>query len=125
MSATKTPITVDAYIAQFPAEQQDIMQRVRAIVHEEAPQVEERMSWAMPTFFFHHNLVHFAMHKSHLGFYPGANGVAAFEDKLKDYHTSKGAIQFPMAKPMPYDLIREITAFRVKEEQAWAEKNKK
>lgn len=115
-----TPNTVDEYIAQFPPEQQDIMRQVRAIVHEEAPQVEERMSWAMPTFFFHHNLVHFAMQKRHLGFYPGASGVAAFTEKLTDYHTSKGAIQFPISKPIPYDLIREITAFRVKEEQSQA-----
>lgn len=125
MPDNPTPSTVDAYIAQFAPDQQDIMRQVRTIVHEEAPQVEERMSWAMPTFFFHHNLVHFAMHKQHLGFYPGADGVAAFEEKLKDYHTSKGAIQFPISKPIPYDLIREITAFRVQQEQAWAEKQKK
>ena len=114
----KTAATIDAYIAQYPAEQQELMRRVRAIVHEEAPQAEERMSWGMHTFFYRHNLVHFAVQQRHLGFYPGASGVAAFAEKLADYHTSKGAIQFPFAKPIPFDLIREIVAFRVREEEA-------
>ena len=107
--------TIDDYIADAPDVAKEPMVRIRSIVHEEAKDVQERMSWQMPTFYLNGNLVHFAAHKKHLGFYPGESGVRVFLDKLSAYHTSKGAIQFPYDTPIPYDLIREIVAFRVKE----------
>jgi uncharacterized protein YdhG (YjbR/CyaY superfamily) len=80
-----------------------------------APKASEKISWGMPTFHLGENLVHFALMKNHIGFYPGADGVAAFTAELDGYKTSKGAIQFPLSKPVPYDLIARITAFRVKQ----------
>jgi uncharacterized protein YdhG (YjbR/CyaY superfamily) len=107
--------TIDEYIALFPAEVQEILKKIRATVHEAAPDAQEKISWQMPTFWQHENLVHFAAHQSHIGFYPGASGVEAFVDKLKEYKASKGTIQFPFSKPIPYELIRGITRFRVNE----------
>jgi len=69
----------------------------------------------MPTFYFHGNLVHFAAYKNHIGFYPTSSGIAAFIHELSDYKTSKGAVQFPLNKPLPYDLITKIVKFRVAE----------
>lgn len=107
--------TIDEYIAQYPEERQALMQSIRKVILEEAPEATERVSWQMPTFYLKGNLVHFAMHKAHIGFYPGNSGVESFQDRLTEYKTSKGAIQFPLSKPIPYDLIREIVRFRVKE----------
>ncbi|HML47065.1 MAG TPA: hypothetical protein PKE04_10005, partial [Clostridia bacterium] len=58
---------------------------------------------------------HFAAAKGHIGIYPGESGVRVFADKLKPYKTSKGAIQFSLSEPIPYDLIAEIARFRVGE----------
>ena len=106
--------TIDEYIALYPTDIQRILKKIRATVREAAPEAVERISWRMPTFHQKENLVHFAAMKNHIGFYPGAEGVAAFAARLGEYKTSKGAIQFPLTKPVPYELIANITRFRVK-----------
>ena len=104
--------TIDEYIAQYPADMQKILTKIRKTIRKAAPKAAEKISWGMPTFYQGENLVHFALMKNHIGFYPGAEGVASFADELDGYKTSKGAIQFPLSKPVPYDLIARITAFR-------------
>lgn len=105
--------TVDEYIALFPKDVQAILQEVRRTIRLNAPQAREKISWRMPTFWQGENLIHFAAAKRHIGIYPGAEGVAAFADRLGDLKFSKGAIQLPLSRPIPYDLIGEITRFRV------------
>lgn len=110
---TETKIeTIDAYIEQFNPEIREHLFKIRALIHATAPEATERMSWQMPTFYFHGNLVHFAVQTKHIGFYPGPEGIAAFAHEFKDYKYSKGAVQFPLNKPIPYDLIQRITAYR-------------
>jgi uncharacterized protein YdhG (YjbR/CyaY superfamily) len=75
----------------------------------------------MPTFYFHGNLVHFAAYKNHIGFYPAPSAIVAFKKELALYVTSKGAIQFPLDKPIPYELVTKIVRFRVAENSIKAE----
>lgn len=63
--------------------------------------------------------------KNHIGFYPSSSGVANFQEELKPYHTSKGAIQFPLDKPLPLKLISTIVKFRVLENEQKALAKKK
>ena len=107
--------TIDQYLALFPEDVQEILGRIRQTIRQAAPEAEERISWQMPTFWQNENLVHFAAAKNHIGFYPGESGVRVFADRLTDYKTSKGAIQFPISEPIPYYLITEITQLRVNE----------
>jgi uncharacterized protein YdhG (YjbR/CyaY superfamily) len=107
--------TIDEYIALFPDDVRDILGRIRQTIRQNAPEATEKISWQMPTFWQNENLVHFAAAKNHIGFYPGESGVRVFADKLSGYKTSKGAIQLPINEPMPYDLIAQITRFRVNE----------
>ncbi len=111
----KEYVSIDEYILEFPGEVQDKMRELREIIRKAAPKATEKISWAMPTFYLHGNLVHFAAHKSHIGFYPGASGVEVFSDRLLKYKTSKGAIQFPLSEPLPKKLIQDIVKFRVTE----------
>ena len=113
--------SIDEYIGLYPSEVQDILTTLRKVIKESAPEATEKISYQMPTFAMHGNLVHFAAYKKHIGFYPAASGVAAFTDKLVEYKTSKGAIQFPIDKPLPYELIKEIVQFRVDENRKRAE----
>ena len=107
---------IDEYIKEFPMEVQDRMQKIRKTIKEAAPDAQEKISYAMPTFVLKgNNLVHFAAYKKHIGFYPTPSGIEKFKDKISAYEWSKGAVQFPLDKQVPYDLIREIVAFRVKE----------
>lgn len=107
---------IDEYIKDFPKETQVKLNEIRDIIRNVIPkETIEKISWGMPTFYLNGNLVHFAAFKKHIGFYPGASGVENFLDKLEKYKTSKGAIQFPLDKPLPVGLIKEIVKFRVKE----------
>ncbi len=108
---------IDLYIATFPVEVQGFLKEIREIIKKEAPHAEECISWGMPTFRQDGNLVHFAGNKMHVGFYPGGSPVEVFKEKLVDYKTSKGAIQFPYNKPFPVDLIAEIIRFRIRENE--------
>lgn len=109
--------TIDEYIALFPPAVRKILREMRKTIQQAAPEATEKISYQMPTFHLHGNLVHFAAFQKHIGFYPTASGVAAFEQELGDYVHAKGSIQFPLDRPIPYDLVRRITEFRVAENQ--------
>jgi len=109
------PETIEEYIDGFPAEIQSILQKMRQTIRSAAPEAEEAISYRIPTFKLNGNLVHFAAFKSHIGFYPTSSGIQAFRKELSSYKVSTGAVQFPLNNPIPYDLVRMITIFRVKE----------
>ncbi len=109
--------TIDEYIATFPADIQRILDGLRAAIRAAAPDATEKMSYRMPTFAQHGNLVHFAVHQQHIGFYPAPSAIETFRDELAAYKSSKGAIQFPLGRPLPLDLIRRMVQFRVAENQ--------
>lgn len=106
---------IDAYIAGFPPDVQEILEKIRLTIRYAAPDAAETFSYQMPTFTLKGNLVHFAAFKKHIGFYPAPTGIEAFKDELSVYEGGKGSVQFPLDKPMPLDLIRRIVEFRVKE----------
>ena len=113
---TKAPVDVNEYIASCPPEMQDLLRKVRAAISEAAPGAVESISYRMPAYKFNGKpLVYFALNKSHLGFYATPSANAAFSDELKDYRVSKGAIQFPLDKAVPYGLIRKIVKFKLNE----------
>ena len=112
---TNKPKNTDEYIASFPKDIQKNLEQVRATIKKAAPDAIEKISYAMPTFHQNGNLVHFAAYKNHIGFYPSSKPIKVFKDELTDYKTSKGAIQFPINKPLPNGLINKIIKFRIKE----------
>jgi uncharacterized protein YdhG (YjbR/CyaY superfamily) len=115
----------DAYIADFSADKQKLLVQMRAIIQKAAPKATEKISYGMPCFFQEGNLVYFAAMKNHIGFYPTYSGVANFAKELEGYITSKGAIQFPLDKPLPAKLITMIVKFRVLENLEKASVKKK
>ena len=114
------PITIDEYIAGYPPEVQKMMHELRAFIRSLVPQAGEKIGYGIPTFTLHGNLVHFGGFKNHLGFFPGSEAVEVFKAELAGYVTSKGTIQFPLEKPLPYDLIRRIVEFCVERNKAKA-----
>ena len=118
---------IDEYIAEFPPETQTILQKVRATIRETAPEAQETINYAIPTFTLNGNLVHFAGFTNHIGFYPTPTGIEKFKAELAAYDSAKGSVKFPLDQPVPYELIREIVKFRVQEnlERAEAKRTKK
>ena len=112
---TKKPGSIDEYITQVPKEVQVILQNVRKVIKETAPGATEKISYSMPGFYQNGMLVWFSGHKEYIGFYPTGSGIEAFKSEVSKYKWSKGAVQFPLDQPIPYDLIRKMVLFRVKE----------
>lgn len=111
------PQDVDEYIAAYPTDVQEILFKIRKIIKEAAPQAKETIGYRMPTYKLNGNLVHFAAYKKHIGFYPTPPAIVAFQKELSPYKQSKGAVQFPIDQPIPYDLVKKIVKYRVKESE--------
>jgi uncharacterized protein YdhG (YjbR/CyaY superfamily) len=112
-------ITVDEYIASFPAEVQEILAQIREIIKEKAPEATEEMAYGMPAYkTFGKPLVYFAAFKNHIGFYATPSGHEYFSEELSKYKQGKGSVQFPIKQPIPHELIARMVEFRVNENQA-------
>lgn len=107
---------VEEYISKFPEDIQKILQQIRAAIKKAAPKSTEVISYGMPAFKQNKVLVYFAVGKNHIGFYPTPNPIKVFSNELESYKTSKGAIQFPLDKKIPLNLISKITKLRVRED---------
>lgn len=107
--------TIDEYIAGFPEDVREILEKIRNTIHTAVPEAAEAIRYGLPTFVLNGNLVHFGGFKNHIGFYPTPSGIEAFGSELAGYATAKGSIRFPLDKPIPYDLIRRIVIFRADE----------
>lgn len=106
---------VDSFIAGYPKNVQAILQELRQTIQDAAPEATEKISYGIPTFTFHGNLVHFSAYEHHIGFYPGAAPIVEFKNELKTYETSKGTVKFPIDQPLPLPLVRKIVLFCVKQ----------
>jgi uncharacterized protein YdhG (YjbR/CyaY superfamily) len=107
--------TIEEYTATSLEHTREHSQTLRNAIRQAAPQAEEVISYNMPAFKFNGPLVFYAAYKQHIGFYPTPSAIKAFKDELTNYKTSKGAIQFPLDKPIPIALVKKFVAFRVKE----------
>lgn len=112
---TSKPNTIDQYIAGFPKNVQEILEQIRSTIKKAAPEAEETISYAIPTFKLKGALVHFAAFTNHIGFYSAPTGNKAFEKEFSIYKSGKGSVQFPIDKPMPLELIKKVVQFRVQE----------
>jgi uncharacterized protein YdhG (YjbR/CyaY superfamily) len=108
--------TVDEYIAAFPKEVQDVLEKIRSTIRESAPKAEEAISYGIPAFILNgRGLVYFAAWKNHIGFYPTPSGIEAFKKELVHFKQEKGSVQFPLDKPISIGLVKKIVRYRVTE----------
>lgn len=115
------PENVDAYIHSFPADIQDILQKIRALVHKAAPNAVESIAYGMPAYkTFGKPLVYFAAFQKHIGFYATPSGHEAFANELSKYKQGRGSVQFPLNQPIPFELILQMVEYRVKENESKA-----
>lgn len=116
----KPPATIDEYIAGFPEDVQTVLEKIRATIRKAAPSAQEKISYQIPTFTLHGNLIHFAAFKKHVGLYPAPRGAEEFKQELTAYAGGKGTVQFPLDKRLPLGLISRIVKYRVKQNLARA-----
>lgn len=117
------PQSIEDYIQGCPLASQSVLRDIWRVIAETAPDAEQKISYQMPAFAQNGPLVYFALCKSHVGFYPTPSAIEEFAEQLLPYRCSKGAVQFPLDQPMPFDLIRAMTQFRI--QQNLSKKSKK
>lgn len=105
--------TIEEYINSFDEEIRPRLNELRQLIIDIAPELKEKISWGMPTFYMKKNIIHFAAHKKHIGLYPGPDAIVAFADRLADYQTSKGAIRIPNDKEFDKELIKDMILFNL------------
>jgi uncharacterized protein YdhG (YjbR/CyaY superfamily) len=108
------PRDIDEYIAGFPGDVQEILEKIRRTIRKAAPDAEETIKYSMPTFTLNGNLVHFAAYKKHIGLYPVPRGAEEFKNRLSAYEGEKSTVRLPLDKPIPTALISDIVKFLVK-----------
>jgi uncharacterized protein YdhG (YjbR/CyaY superfamily) len=116
---------IDEYIATFPQHIQKLLIQMRITIAKAAPEAEEAIKYAIPTFILNGNLVHFAAFKNHIGFYPAPAGIEAFKKEVAPYEAGKGSLQFPLDKPLPLSLVTKIVKYRVKQNMEKSRRKKK
>jgi uncharacterized protein YdhG (YjbR/CyaY superfamily) len=117
--------SIDEYIATFPKDVQKILEELRGTIKAAAPDVEEKISYQMPTFNLNGGyLVYFAAWKNHISMYPIPSGSEAFNKEVSQYAEGKGTLKFPINKPLPLKLITKIVKFRVAENLKRTDKKK-
>ena len=108
------PRSIDEYIAAFPHDVQEILEKIRQTIRKAAPAAEETIKYQIPTFTLYGNLIHFAAFKKHIGLYPAPRGTEEFKNELSGYEGTKSTVRFPLGQPIPFDLITRIVKFRAK-----------
>ncbi len=111
--------SVDAYVASFPDDVRARLEAIRQTVHKAVPGTVETISYQIPTFKIEGRaLIYVAAWQTHIAVYPIPEGTEAFRRVIAPYIAGKGTVRFPMNKPVPYDLIRQIVLLRLKEGEA-------
>lgn len=110
---------INHYIFTFPQETQLILERVRKTIKEVAPRAEEVISYQIPCFKLKGRyLIYFAGFKDHISIYPAPRGEEEFKEELSKYKGGKGTVQFPLEKEIPFDLIKRIVKFKLKQNES-------
>lgn len=112
--------TIDDYIANQPIEVQKVLQELRSIIKEAAPNAMEVLNYKVPCFTLvqggkRDHQIMMAAYAKFVGFYPFPTTMAEFSKELRDYKQGKGSVQFPLNKPLPKDLISRMVKFRKEE----------
>ncbi len=118
----KAYTSVDEYIRSFPAPTRKILKELRAVMRSAAPHASEKISYGIPTLHQNGNLVHYAACERHIGLYGAPRSPKALDLELEKYRTGKGTLQFPIDRPIPLELVRQIVEARVKENSAKSRK---
>jgi uncharacterized protein YdhG (YjbR/CyaY superfamily) len=117
--AKSKPKTIEEYLAMFPKDIQRILEKLRQVVRETAPEATETISYDIPTFKLKgKGLISFGAWKKHIAIYPGTATIEALKKELLPFKQSKGTVQFPLDKPIPVDLVKRIVKFRIKERES-------
>ena len=115
VKGTLIPKSVDEYLAGVPEPARRTLNRVRAVIRSAAPpETTEVISYRIPTFRYKGALLGFAAFPNHCSLFVMSGSVLeGFKDQLKDFHTSKGTIRFPVDKPLPAALVKKLVKARI------------
>jgi uncharacterized protein YdhG (YjbR/CyaY superfamily) len=103
------PTTVDEHLSYLTPEVREVMQRVRMILVSAIPNGEECISYSIPAIKLNGKMVvYFSGWAGHVSMYPIPPASDALTQKMQPYVAGKGTLKFPIDKPIPYLLIKQV-----------------
>ena len=112
------PTSVEEYIQSQPEIYHKSLEELRELIRKLVPEAKESISYGIVCYTYHYMFVGFSAHKNHFSFTSMSNSVfKKFEEELKDYDTSVGAIRFKPGQLIPVDLISKIILERKTENE--------
>jgi uncharacterized protein YdhG (YjbR/CyaY superfamily) len=119
MKTNKKFATINQYIESQPEHTGKALKELKSCILKAAPDAEELFNYDIPAFALvkggkRDRQVMIAGYKKHAGFYPHPSVIEHFADKLKEYKSGKGSVQFPNEKPIPCGLIVSMVKFQMK-----------
>jgi uncharacterized protein YdhG (YjbR/CyaY superfamily) len=117
--------TIESYLETFPESTQALLQQIREIVQEMAPDATEKISYGIPAFALNGTFIYYAAYKGYISLYPAPRGEPEFQAELEHYKGGKGTVQFPLDQPLPIDLITRIVQFQIAQDQARTNRRKR
>lgn len=98
---------VSEYIEQAPEKHRWMMLKLRELVHEVSPDIEEDIAYRMPVFKRGETmLMGMASRSRYLAMYFDPDAVARFRDALGNADTGKGCVRVTPPEKLPIDAIR-------------------
>jgi uncharacterized protein YdhG (YjbR/CyaY superfamily) len=118
--AMAKPKTFDEYLAALTKDKRDVLQKLRKTIRAAAPKAEEYIGYGLAAFRLDGMpLVALGATANHCAFYlMSGSTVAAHEEDLEGYDTSKGTIRFSPDKALPAALVRKLVKARIAENDA-------
>lgn len=113
------PQTIDAYIEGFVGQARELLEQLRALIRETAPNATEAIKWGHPAWVHPSGTILFVIsgHAKHVNFAFTPSTRQAFDTDLSDVATGKGTVKLPYGSPVPTDLLRRMIAYRVREHE--------
>jgi len=107
--------SIDAYLADVPAEQRAALQHVRDVIHSAVPSAEEVFSYGLPAFKAQGKVfAGFAANRNFCAYYPFSGSTTTeFADELEGFEQTQGSIHFQPNHPIPDELITRMALSRV------------
>jgi len=123
---TRKPSTIDEYLGSVPEDRQRALEDLRTKIRSIVPGAEECISYRIPAFRLHGEVIAgFCATSKGCSYFPfSGSTLKALARHLGRYEQTKSSLHFSADKPLSTALVRKLIRARVNETRARANETK-
>ncbi len=108
---------IEDYLRRLDEPNRGTLEALRGAILEIVPEAEQGISYRVPAFRVHGQVIAgFASFKHHLSYLPFSGSVLGpLKDELRGYQMTKSSLHFPIDRPLPKALVKKLIAVRLDE----------